>query len=71
MVNNHTTSAGDVCSVPGSGRSLGGGNGNPVQYSSRKNATDRGAWRAAVHGVARVRHDLATKQQFLNRLVLN
>ena len=47
--------------VPGSGRSPGKGNGNPVQYSCLENPTDRGAWQATVHGVTRVRHDLATK----------
>ena len=41
----------DVCSVPGSGRSPGGGNGNPLQHSCLENPLDRGAWRAAVHGV--------------------
>ena len=39
----------------------GEGNGNPLQYSCLENSTDRGAWRATVHGVARVGHDLATK----------
>ena len=42
-------------------RSDGEGNGNPLQYSCLENPTDRGWW-ATVHGVARVRHDLATKQ---------
>ena len=37
---------------PGSGRSSGGGNGNPLQCSCLENPMDRGAWRAAVHGVA-------------------
>ena len=35
---------GDASSIPGSGRSLGGGNGNPLQYSSLENPMDRGAW---------------------------
>ena len=48
-------------SVPGSGRSPGEGNGNPLQYSFLGKPIDREAWRAAVHGVARVGHDLATK----------
>ena len=39
----------------------GEGNGDPLQYSCLGNPMDRGAWRAAVHGVARVRHNLATK----------
>ena len=38
--------------IPGSGRSAGGGNGTPLQYSCLENPMDRGAWRAAVHGVA-------------------
>ena len=36
-------------------------NSNPFQYSCLENPIDRGAWQAIVHGVARVRHDLATK----------
>ena len=43
--------AGDVGSIPGSGRSPGGGQGNPLQYSCLENPMDRGAWRATVHGV--------------------
>ena len=42
---------GDVVSIPGLGRSLGGGNGNPLQYSCLENPMDRGAWQATVHGV--------------------
>ena len=45
--------SGDGGSVLGLGRSLGGGNSNPFQYSSLENATDRGTWQAAVHGVAK------------------
>ena len=45
--------AGDEGSIRGSGRSPGGGNGNPLQYSCLENPTDRGAWWAAVHGVAK------------------
>ena len=44
------------------GRAPGEGNGNPV-YSYLESPMDRGFWRATVHGVARVRHDLATKPQ--------
>ena len=43
--------AGDTGSVPGSGRSPGGGNSNPLQYFSLKNPMDRGAQWAKVHGV--------------------
>ena len=49
--------AGDLGSIPGSGRSFGEGNGNPLQYSYLENLMDRGAWRAIVHGSQRVRHD--------------
>ena len=38
--------------IPGSGSSLGEGNGNPLQYSCLQNPMDRGAWRATVYGVA-------------------
>ena len=60
MVKNSPASAGDtrdVGSVPGSGRSPGEGNGNPLQYSSMENSVDRGAWWATVHVVTRAGHD--------------
>ena len=44
---------GDPRSIPGSGRSPGEGNGNPLQYSCLENPMDGGAWRATVHGVAK------------------
>ena len=53
--------AGDQGSIPGSGRSPGEGNGNPLQYSCLENPVGRGAWQATVHGVVRVGHDLTTK----------
>ena len=56
MVKNLTANAGDARSmglIPGLGRSLGGGNGNPLQYSCLENSTDRGAWWATVHGVVK------------------
>ena len=45
----------DVCGIPGWGRSLGKGNGNPLQYSCLENPMDRGAWWATVHRVAKGR----------------
>ena len=45
--------AGDRGSIPGQGRSPGGGHGNPLQYSWLQNSMDRGAWWATVHGVAK------------------
>ena len=55
MVRNIPVNAGDVRhvgSIPESGRSSGGGHGNPLQYSYLENPMDRGAWRAIVHRVA-------------------
>ena len=60
VVKNLPTNAGDLRGadlIPGSGRSPTGGNSNPLQYSCRQNAMDRGAWWATVHQVARVGHD--------------
>ena len=56
VVKNMLANAGDtrdVGSIPGLGRSPGVGNGNQLQYSSLRNAMDRGAWQATVHGVAK------------------
>ena len=56
MVKNLPANAGearDVGSVPGSGRSPGVGNDNPLQYSCLGNPMDRGAWQVTVHGVAK------------------
>ena len=47
--------------IPASGRSPREGNGNPLQYSCLENSMDRGAWRAAVHGVAKSRTRLNDK----------
>ena len=56
MVKNLPANAGDtreVCLIPESERSLGKGNGNPLQYSCLGNSMDRGVWLATVSGVAR------------------
>ena len=45
--------AGDPGSIPGSERSPGEGNGNPLQHSCLENSMDRGAWQATVHGTAK------------------
>ena len=52
MVKNMPSVAGDLGSIPESGRSPGEGNGNPCQYPCLENPMDRGAWWAAGHGVA-------------------
>ena len=51
MAKNSPVNAGDVGSIPGSGRSPGEGNGNPFQYSCLGNPMDRGAWWATACGV--------------------
>ena len=55
MVENLPANAGDIRdagSIPGLGRSSGGGHGNPLQYFYLENPMDRGAWWATVHGIA-------------------
>ena len=59
MVENLPVSAGDMGLIPELGRSPGEGNGNPLQYSYLENSMDRGAWRAIIHEITRVRHDSA------------
>ena len=62
MVKNPPANAGDVRdagSMPGLGRSPGGGHGNPLQYSCLENPMDRGAWWATVHGVAKSQTQLS------------
>ena len=44
---------GDPGSIPGSGRSTGEGNGNPLQYSHLENSMDKGVWWATVHGITK------------------
>ena len=64
MVKNLPANAGDMRdtgSIPGSGRSPGGGHGNPLQYFSLENPMDRGAWQAMIHRVTK-------SQTQLNRL---
>ena len=53
MVKNVPAKAGDVGLIPGSGRSPGGGNGNPLQYSCLGHPMDRGAYGATGHGASK------------------
>ena len=53
MVKNPPVNEGDESLIPGSGRSPGGGDGNPLQYSCLENPMGRGAWWAIVHRVAK------------------
>ena len=68
VVKNLPANAGDIGdegSIPGSGRSPGGGNGNPLQYSYLGNPMDRGGWQATAHRVTQSQTRL--KQLSLNR----
>ena len=61
VVKNLPANTGDVrdkSSIPGSGRSSGGGHGNPLQYSCLENPMDRGAWWATVHRVPKSKTQL-------------
>ena len=66
VVKNLTVNAGNVGSIPGSGRSPGEGNANPLQYSCTGNPMNRGSWWAAVWGGVRVGCDLGTKPQCMS-----
>ena len=62
VVKNPLANAGDIRDtglIPGSGRSSGGGHGNPLQYSCLENPMDRGGWWATVHGVAKSQTQLS------------
>ena len=62
VVKNSPANAGDIRelgSTPGSGRSLGGGQYNPLQYSCLENPMDRGVWQATAHEVAKSRRQLS------------
>ena len=54
----------DTGLIPGLGRSPGGGNGNPLQYSCLENFMDRGAWQVTVHGVTKSRIQLSTNYYY-------
>ena len=58
MVKNPPANVGDAGSAPGSGRSFGGINGNPLQYSCLENCMGKGAWWAIVHGISTSRTQL-------------
>ena len=62
MVKNPPDNAGYAGSIPGLGRSPGGRNGNPLQYSCLGNLVEKGTWGATVHGTTRVGHNLVTNQ---------
>ena len=53
LVKNPSANGRDADSIPGLGGSPGGGNGNPLKYSSLKNSMNRGPWKVTVHGVTK------------------
>ena len=67
VVKNPPANSGDIRdtgSIPSSGRSPGGGDGNPLQYSCLKNHMDRGAWRVIVHRAAKSRTQLKLRNMY-------
>ena len=62
--------AGDVGSIPGSGRSPGEGNGNSLKYSCLGNPMGRGAWQATIHGVAQSQTQLSSEGGGINHHVI-
>ena len=68
MVKASACSAGDLDLIPGSGRSPGEGNGNPLQYSCLENSMNGGAWWAIVHGVSKNQTRLSYFTFFLSFL---
>ena len=71
VVKNLPANAGEADLIPGSGRSPGEGNDNPLQYSCLENLMDRGTWQATVHGVTKSWIQLSTAQMlFINNKIL-
>ena len=66
VVKNPPANVGDAGSIPGAGRFLRVGNGNPLQYSCLRNPTDKGTWQATVHGVAKGRTHWATEHTWVS-----
>ena len=74
VVKNPPVNAGDARDagwIPGSGRSPGDGNGNPLQYSYLENSMDRGAWWVTVHGVTKSQTRLSTYTHTKKRCTVN
>ena len=65
-----SANAGDMDLIPGSGRSPGEGNGNPLQHSCQENPKERGAWQVQSMGSQRVKHDLVTEQQLQYLIII-
>ena len=70
MVKNLSANAGDAGSIPGLGGSLGGGNGNPLQYFCLEKPKDRGAWQAPVPGLTKSQTHLSTSVDEISILIV-
>ena len=68
VVKKPPANAGDIGSIPGLGRSPGGGHGSPLQYSCLENPMDGGAWWATVPGVSKCQTHLSTLAHILGEL---
>ena len=68
VVKNLPADAGDMSLIPGSGRSAGGGDGHPFQYSCLKNPMDRGAWWAIIQSVAKSETRLSDRVHICTQL---
>ena len=69
MVKNPPANAGNTGLIPGSGRSSGEGNGNPLQCSCLGNPMEREAWWATIHGITTVGQDLVTKTTTMSTIL--
>ena len=69
VIKNLPDNSGDTGLIPGSGKSSGEGNGNPVQYFCLENPMDRGAWWATAHGVTK-ESDMTKQQHHINICIL-
>ena len=72
VAKNPPANAGDIRdadSIPGSGKSPGGGNGNTLQYSCLENSMDRVAWWVAIHGVSQAWTRLSKHTDRMNRAI--
>ena len=71
MIKNPLANTGDPSLIPGSGRSPGEGDGNPLQHSCLENLMDRGAWWATVHGLAKSQTQLSDQTTIISSIYVS
>ena len=71
MIKNPLANTGDPSLIPGSGRSPGEGDGNPLQHSCLENLMDRGAWWATVHGLAKSQTQLSDQTTTISSIYVS